>query len=165
VITSVAIIILFTSVIVARVNGVLDVLRLVEAGDLTSRIRDVISPDEIGGLQTGVNSMAAHLEATVGSLQQRVADLDQAKEVLQRWANIFKHAGWGVAVGEIDGSVMVLMNPAFASMHGYTLEELTGYLRPKSKPNCRNLWPPPRSRAFIHSSRNTSAKINQHSPR
>jgi PAS domain S-box-containing protein len=126
VITSVAIIILFKSVIVARVNGVLDVLRLVEAGDLTSRIRDVISPDEIGGLQTGVNSMAAHLEATVGSLQQRVADLDQAKEVLQRWANIFKHAGWGVAVGEIDGSVMVLMNPAFASMHGYTLEELTG---------------------------------------
>lgn len=126
VITSVAIIILFKSVIVTRIKDVLDVLRQVEVGDLSARIGDAISSDEIGGLQTGVNSMAAHLEATVRSLQGRVADLDQAKQVLQRWAQIFKHAGWGVAMGEVDGSAMVLMNPAFARMHGYTVEELTG---------------------------------------
>jgi PAS domain S-box-containing protein len=126
VITTMAIIILFKSVIVTRIKGILDVLRQVEVGDLTARVRDTISPDEIGSLQSGVNSMAAQLEATVGSLQRRVADLDQAKQVLQRWAQIFKYAGWGVAMGEVDGSAMVLMNPAFASMHGYTVEELTG---------------------------------------
>lgn len=45
---------------------------------------------------------------------------------LQRWRDIFEHAEWGVVISSADGRTLELMNPAFARMHGYTVEELTG---------------------------------------
>jgi two-component system, cell cycle sensor histidine kinase and response regulator CckA len=56
-------------------------------------------------------------------------DISQRVEVgqeLQRWARIFEHAGWGVAIVSADGGTIESVNPAFASMHGYTVEELRG---------------------------------------
>lgn len=50
----------------------------------------------------------------------------QTEETLQKWAHIFEHAGWGIAVANPDSNVLGLMNPAFARMYGYTVEELTG---------------------------------------
>jgi two-component system cell cycle sensor histidine kinase/response regulator CckA len=44
---------------------------------------------------------------------------------LQRWARIFEHAGWGVAIVTADGLIESL-NPAFAAMHGWTVDELRG---------------------------------------
>jgi two-component system, cell cycle sensor histidine kinase and response regulator CckA len=44
---------------------------------------------------------------------------------LQRWARIFEHAGWGVAIITADGLIESL-NPAFAAMHGWTVDELRG---------------------------------------
>ena len=38
---------------------------------------------------------------------------------LQRWARIFEHAGWGVAIVSADGTIESV-NPAFAAMHGWT---------------------------------------------
>jgi two-component system, LuxR family, sensor kinase FixL len=35
-------------------------------------------------------------------------------------------AGWGIAVGSADGTTLEMVNPAYARMHGYTVEELTG---------------------------------------
>ncbi|GAA0767052.1 PAS domain S-box protein [Ideonella azotifigens] len=43
---------------------------------------------------------------------------------LARWERIFFHANWGVAAVSDDGLRLELMNPAFASMHGYTVDEL-----------------------------------------
>ncbi len=48
------------------------------------------------------------------------------EESLLRWAHIFEHAAWGVAVSSQDGESLSLMNPYFAQMHGYSVEELTG---------------------------------------
>lgn len=45
---------------------------------------------------------------------------------LARWQHIFEHAEWGVIVGGADGKYLELMNPAFARMHGYGVEELLG---------------------------------------
>lgn len=45
---------------------------------------------------------------------------------LQRWHDIFEHAEWGVVVGSPDGKTLDMMNPAFAHMHGFSVEELTG---------------------------------------
>ncbi|MGZ5858561.1 MAG: PAS domain S-box protein, partial [Burkholderiaceae bacterium] len=46
---------------------------------------------------------------------------------LQRWRDIFEHAEWGVVIGgSSDDGTLGLMNPAFARMHGYAVEELTG---------------------------------------
>jgi two-component system cell cycle sensor histidine kinase/response regulator CckA len=45
---------------------------------------------------------------------------------LQRWARIFEHAGWGVAIVSADGGTIESVNPAFAAMHGWTVDELRG---------------------------------------
>jgi two-component system cell cycle sensor histidine kinase/response regulator CckA len=50
----------------------------------------------------------------------------EAERELQRWARIFEHAGWGVALVSPDGSTIESVNPAFAAMHGWTAEELRG---------------------------------------
>jgi PAS domain S-box-containing protein len=55
-------------------------------------------------------------------------DISQRIEVgqeLQRWARIFEHAGWGVAIVSAQGTIESV-NPAFAAMHGWTVEELRG---------------------------------------
>jgi PAS domain S-box-containing protein len=56
-------------------------------------------------------------------------DISQRVEVgreVQRWARIFEHAGWGVAIVSGDGGTIESVNPAFASMHGWTVDELRG---------------------------------------
>jgi PAS domain S-box-containing protein len=45
---------------------------------------------------------------------------------LQRWEELFQHAGWGVAVTEPETHRLLAVNPAFARMHGYTVDELLG---------------------------------------
>jgi signal transduction histidine kinase len=87
VITSIAIIYLFNSMILSRIRETLKVLGQVETGNLTARIDGSILADEIGILQQGVNSMTARLEETVGKLERRVADLKQAKEALKTYAD------------------------------------------------------------------------------
>jgi two-component system, cell cycle sensor histidine kinase and response regulator CckA len=49
----------------------------------------------------------------------------EAGQELQRWARIFEHAGWGVAIVTADGLIENL-NQAFAAMHGWTIEDLRG---------------------------------------
>ena len=43
----------------------------------------------------------------------------------EAWWAIFDRSGWGFAIGAPDGT-FVTMNPAFAEMHGYSVEELVG---------------------------------------
>jgi PAS domain S-box-containing protein len=45
---------------------------------------------------------------------------------LQRWEELFRHAGWGVAMTEPDTHRLLAVNPAFARMHGYRVDELLG---------------------------------------
>lgn len=60
--------------------------------------------------------------------------LDEEKK-LQKWEDIFRHTKLGVAVVLHGSEKFNMMNPAFASMHGYTLEELTGQ-------PCENVFAP-----------------------
>jgi len=48
-----------------------------------------------------------------------------ASEKIQKWANIFINVDWGVTAESAEGMRFELMNPAFAKMHGYTVEELS----------------------------------------
>ena len=50
----------------------------------------------------------------------------RAEETAQRWTNVFEHVRWGAVMVNEDGSKLVMMNPAYARMHGYTVEELVG---------------------------------------
>ena len=47
-------------------------------------------------------------------------------EDLKRWKMVFQHANWGMAIGDADSAILALVNPAFAHMHGYSVEELQG---------------------------------------
>ena len=57
---------------------------------------------------------------------RNISERKVAERALARWANVFEHAEWGVAVGAADGRTLELVNPAFARMHGYAAEEMIG---------------------------------------
>jgi PAS domain S-box-containing protein len=42
------------------------------------------------------------------------------------WQQIFEHANWGVVVCRAQDGTLESMNPAFARMHGYRVDELVG---------------------------------------
>ena len=48
------------------------------------------------------------------------------EERLKRWGEIFRNIRIGVVVGSAGEMTLKMMNPAYAEMHGYTVEELTG---------------------------------------
>lgn len=50
----------------------------------------------------------------------------RAEELMLHRPDVLRHAPCGVVVGSVDGAIGELMNPAFAAMHGYSLQELVG---------------------------------------
>ena len=48
-------------------------------------------------------------------------------DLLERWKNVFEHAQWGIAVGYLESETLNLVNPAYAKMHGYELDELINF--------------------------------------
>lgn len=50
----------------------------------------------------------------------------QNEAILARWQQIFDHAEWGVIVYSVEAGQIERINPAFARMHGYSVEELSG---------------------------------------
>ncbi|HVF42845.1 MAG TPA: PAS domain S-box protein [Pyrinomonadaceae bacterium] len=50
----------------------------------------------------------------------------RAEEEARRWAEVFEHVQWGVVLGDAETGKLLAMNPAYARMHGYEVEELAG---------------------------------------
>ena len=50
----------------------------------------------------------------------------RAEEQARRWAEVFEHVQWGVALGDAVTGKLLTMNPAYARMHGYEVDELAG---------------------------------------
>lgn len=73
-VSSGAIIILFNSTIFTRIKATLAILKEVESGNLNAKFQNKIEPDEVGELQSGVNSMVDQLADLVNNLEQRVSD-------------------------------------------------------------------------------------------
>jgi PAS domain S-box-containing protein len=46
--------------------------------------------------------------------------------ILAKWQYVFALAGWGVIVYDVERGQIELMNPAFARMHGYSVDEVAG---------------------------------------
>ncbi len=61
----------------------------------------------------------------VVAIVRNITERKHAEQSLHRWAHIFEHAEWGVAIGSGDGRTLEMMNPAYAKMHGFTIEELS----------------------------------------
>lgn len=112
-------------------------------GDLTARVEH-LPRDEFGQLGHTFNILTnsldatlknqeniiaertAQLEATNRDLRVEINERKQAEEALRRWGHVFEHAEWGVVVDNPDNGTLEMVNPAFARMHGYTVEELIG---------------------------------------
>jgi signal transduction histidine kinase len=89
--TSLLIFIVFYSTILRRLSATLKVVKTVEAGDLSVRIKNTHSQDEIGTLQAGVNAMITQLAGLVGSLEDKVTErtrqLEQARQQAEKASN------------------------------------------------------------------------------
>lgn len=64
----------------------------------------------------------------------------QAGETLREWRQFIEYATWGMATGDALSRTIKLANPAFARMHGYTVEEMQGMkvddlYAPESRPD------------------------------
>jgi PAS domain S-box-containing protein len=55
-----------------------------------------------------------------------VTEERRAEETLRHWERVFQHATWGVALADVKEVRFRAVNPAYAAMHGYTVEELVG---------------------------------------
>lgn len=82
---------------------------------------DAFNPEEAGLLAR----LADEISFGINALRER-AERARAQEEARRWMHIFEHAEWGVEVGSADGTKIEQINSAFARMHGYSVDELTG---------------------------------------
>jgi PAS domain S-box-containing protein len=55
-----------------------------------------------------------------------VTEERRVEEALRHWERIFQHANWGVALADVKDVKFQAVNPAYAAMHGYTVDELVG---------------------------------------
>jgi PAS domain S-box-containing protein len=61
----------------------------------------------------------------VGTLVD-ISERKKTEDELRRWETIFKSTRVGIVLANGYSQVFDLMNPAFAAMHGYTIDELVG---------------------------------------
>jgi PAS domain S-box-containing protein len=50
----------------------------------------------------------------------------RAERAVQVWQQVFNHASWGVVIANPSEGTLEAVNPAYARMHGYTVEEMKG---------------------------------------
>ncbi len=68
-------------------------------------------------------------------ISQDITTKKRAESELRAWGMLFERAQWGIAIGSADTKSLESLNPAFAEMHGYTVDELRGQ-------PIRSLFPP-----------------------
>ncbi len=74
---------------------------------------------------TTIRHASGELQFAIGMIED-ITKKKLSEELLTKWATIFQHTQWGVAVGNADSHNLDLVNEAYARMHGYTVEELLG---------------------------------------
>jgi two-component system CheB/CheR fusion protein len=106
-----------------------------------TRSKDVEVQDRQGRWWSLRISPYLTLENTIDGAVLMLVDIDalkvseqaiaSARDYLRKWEHIFNHAGWAVATTRADTDELEFVNPAFARMHGYGVEQLIG--RPLSE--------------------------------
>jgi PAS domain S-box-containing protein len=78
-------------------------------------------------IAASVGMYVSNRESYIRQIEQERAERDrQAAEALRKWEQIFKEAGWGVAIVHAADNTLETVNPAYARLHGYTVNELLG---------------------------------------
>lgn len=53
-----------------------------------------------------------------------IRDMREAEEAMHEWQAFIESATWGMTIGDLESRTIKMANPAYARMHGYTVEEL-----------------------------------------
>lgn len=62
--------------------------------------------------------------ARISRLEKDIARRIEVEKNLKQWAHIFENAHWGIAICNVTTNTFDLINPEFAHMHGFSVEEL-----------------------------------------
>ncbi|MFA6189858.1 MAG: PAS domain S-box protein [Sulfuricurvum sp.] len=73
---------------------------------------DIVTPDERLSLER------------INQLTHKIIELEEVGKTLRKWADIFKHAHWGIAIHVGTSNNFELTNAAFHTLYGYTTQEL-----------------------------------------
>jgi signal transduction histidine kinase/HAMP domain-containing protein len=103
--------------VLTKITGVLRVLQSIERGNLSARVDDISSRDEIGALQSGVNSMAAKREQAQNELTRLNEQLEtrvmlRTRE-LQMAANVSKQITTVLDIDQLLQQVVTLTTQSF----------------------------------------------------
>jgi PAS domain S-box-containing protein len=60
----------------------------------------------------------------INRLTHKVIELEEAKNTLTKWADIFQHAHWGIAIHIGTSNAFELFNPSFHALYGYSASEM-----------------------------------------
>jgi PAS domain S-box-containing protein len=105
---------------------------------INATLRDGVTRKIDDELFWRADGTALEVEYVVGALEdagriagavvlfEDVRERRRTRESLERWQQIFEHANWGVAVCCAGDGRLESINPAFARMHGYRVDELVG---------------------------------------
>ncbi len=114
----------------SRMNGIEAAKEILKLFDLPILILSSHSEKEIVG-KTDEISTYGYVHKNSGSYVllasiNMTLKLHEANINLKKWKNAIEHAEWGVMVCSPDGENLDIMNPCFAKMHGYSVEEMKG---------------------------------------
>jgi PAS domain S-box-containing protein len=76
-------------------------------------------------LENRVQERTAELARANETLQSQIAERERAEEELRLLSSAVEQSSEGIAVSDMEGNLL-FVNDAFATMHGYTPEELVG---------------------------------------
>jgi diguanylate cyclase (GGDEF)-like protein len=114
--SSFAIIFFAKRLITQRVDDSLDVLKKVENGDLTAYIHDTNS-DELGMIQTGINSMIKEVDKKTKNLSKNIAFLKSHQLAMDESSIVSK--------ANLKGNI-TYVNDNFINITGFSKEEVMG---------------------------------------
>ncbi|HJQ70671.1 MAG TPA: PAS domain S-box protein [Blastocatellia bacterium] len=76
-----------------------------------------------------------------GALHRSVRKARESARAVQVWRQVMEHARWGIVIANPGEGTLEAVNPAYAQMHGYTVEEMAGMpLIDTIAPEARKDW-------------------------
>ncbi len=99
--------------------------QILEAGGDEFDARHRTKQGEMRYVHVIVRPVALPEQTILHSIWQDITERKKAEETIRKFADVVQHTRIGIAIGTMDGK-LGLMNPAFAEMHGYGMDELAG---------------------------------------
>ncbi len=99
--------------------------QILEEGGAEFEARHRTRQGEIRNVHVIVRPVALPGQTVLHSIWQDITERKKAEETIRKFAEVVQHTRIGMAIGTPEGK-LGLMNPAFAEMHGYAMDELSG---------------------------------------